>query len=100
MHSALTLERAWKVSVVLCPYLSAKEPQKHVGVGRVMTAGILYGRVVRMSNLFRRHTLNLNVDGSIPHASSLAIWISTAMYNLQRHQRPVAFISSLFGVGG
>ena len=35
-----------------------------------------------------------------PMPSSLPIWTSTAVYNLQRHQRPVALKLRLCGVGG
>ena len=63
-------------------------------------SGVLCGGVVRVSDFFLGRNPNQKVGGSIPRAAPLPLGISTAVYNLQRHQRLVALIPCLCGVGG
>ena len=42
----------------------------------------------------------LSRSNSVPIPSPLPVWTSTAVYNVQHHQRPYSLIPCLYGVGG
>ena len=67
----------------------------------VLYSGVLCCRLVRVSDFFP--DVRLLIWRSVvqfPMPSPLPIWTPIDVYNLQHHQRPVALIPSLYGVGG